>query len=327
MRRFLFSLISLAILVQAGSSALAQGSYRINRGPSQVRSSNQAIPLKGTVEHEDADELVDTSQFATPPRALNGNLNNADNGRLGAGLLDSRLQGRTAAQDTNQIRLTPNISNTRLQGDVSDRELKKLSTHDIIVMQDRSSSMGDKEYFPMFSDKVSRWQWCLSQSMDLTRQASRLPNWGFTLVMFSSQYDVYRNVHLKNLPQLFVRNGIFIGTKLAAPMHEQLTEYFQRRAAGKARPLVIAVITDGKPQDDEDLNDVIIQATRLMKDPNEIRITFLQVGTDDDGQRKLYRLDNRLMSRGARYDIVGVTPFSELAETGLTKALIKAIQG
>lgn len=327
MRRFLFATLSLSFVLQGVSPVFSQGSYRINRGPSQVRSANQTLPLSGKVEHEDADELVDTSQFATPPKALRGNLNDESSGRLGAGLRDSRLQGGTAAQDANQVKLTPNLANTKLQGDVSDRDLKQLATHDIIVMQDRSSSMGDKEYFPMFSDKVSRWQWCLSQSMDLTRQASRLPNWGFTLVMFSSQYDVYRNVHLRNLPQLFVRNGIFIGTKLAAPMHEQLTEYFQRRATGKARPLVIAVITDGKPQDDEDLNDVIIQATRLMKDPNEIKITFLQVGTDDDGQRKLYRLDNRLMSRGARYDIVGVTPFSELAEKGLTRALIKAIQG
>ncbi len=227
------------------------------------------------------------------------------------------------------MRFTPNVTTTRLRGDLTDQELKQLATHDIVIMQDRSSSMGEKDYFPMVPDKISKWQWCMSQSMDLTRQIKRLPKMAFTLVVFSSQYDVYQNVRLAQLPSIIssCRNGIFIGTKLAAPMHDQLSQYFQRRATGKARPLIIAVVTDGKPQDDHDLRDVIIQATQMMHNPNEIKIKFLQVGNDEEGQKKLHRLDMKLVSRGARYDIVNVEPFAELANEGLPRALLRAIKG
>ena len=145
--------------------------------------------------------------------------------------------------------------------------------------------------------------------------------------MFSSQYDVYRNVRMDMLPTVFERNHIWIGTKLASPMAEQIKEYLARRASSKqVRPLVIAVVTDGKPQDEGDLADVIINATHHLRNPNELHIVFLQVGTDEESYKKLSKLDNRLLSHGARYDIVSVMPFQELTRMGLTRALLSVVR-
>lgn len=301
-------------------------------------------PLSGQVEVQDEGSLVDPEQFVGAPRKqLNGNAgrgkldgNLRERGPLQSGLDDSdlesgaedgNLQPRNAGLD--QMQFAPQINSTRLRGDLSDQELKQLATHDIVIMQDRSSSMGEKDYFPMVPDKISKWRWCMAQSMDLTRQTNRLPKFGFTLVVFSSQYDVYNNVRLQQLPQIIAgaRNGIFIGTKLAPPMHDQLSQYFQRRATGRARPLIIAVITDGKPQDEHDLRDVIIQATQQMRNPNEIKIKFLQIGNDDEGTKKLHKLDMKLVNKGARFDIVHVESFGELANEGLPRALLRAIRG
>jgi len=297
------------------------------------------------VEVQEEGSLIDPSEFAgTPQRPmsgnagrgrLDGNLNDRgpfqsglnDNGPMQSGLEDGNFQPLDAGLD--RMRFAPTISTTRLKGDLSDQELKQLASHDIVIMQDRSSSMGEKDYFPMVPDKISKWRWCMSQSMDLTRQTSRLPKFGFTLVVFSSQYDVYNNVKLSQLPHIIAtaRNGLFIGTKLAAPMHDQLTQYFQRRETGRARPLIIAVITDGKPQDDHDLRDVIIQATHQMRNPNEIKIKFLQIGNDEEGTKKLHKLDMKLVNKGARFDIVHVESFGELANEGLPRALLRAIRG
>ena len=328
--------------IQRNQSGYQQG--RFDNSTAQART--KRVPLNGQIELQEEGSLFDPEQFSGTPRTpmngtagrgrLDGNARERGplqsgledrGGPLQSGLDDSYLQPLKGGTD--QLRLKPGITTTRLKGDLNDQELRQLSTHDIVIMQDRSSSMGEKDYFPMCSDKISKWKWCMSQSMDLTRQTMRLPKFGFTLVVFSSQYDVFENVRLQQMPSIIAnaRNGIFIGTKLAAPMHDQLSQYFQRRATGKARPLVIAVITDGKPQDDHDLRDVIIQATQQMKNPGEIKIRFLQIGNDEEGRKKLYKLDQKLVSHGARFDIVSVEPFMQLANEGLPRALLRAIRG
>lgn len=353
MRPYLIALLLLSCL-PFSLAGDAKNSYRVSRDPGYQQGSydsttqasaqpSRRFPLNGQVEVQEEGSLVDPEQFAGTPmqgRAGSGRLDgNARDrgplqsglqdrgGRLQSGLGDSNFQPMNAGAD--QMRFTPNITQTRLRGDLNDQELKQLSTHDIVIMQDRSSSMGEKDYFPMATEKISKWKWCMSQSMDLTRQTLRLPKFGFTLVVFSSEYDVYQNVRLQQMPSIIAnaRNGLFIGTKLAAPMHDQLQQYFQRRAAGRARPLIIAVITDGKPQDDHDLRDVIVQATQMMQNPNEIKIKFLQIGNDEEGEKKLRKLDTRLVDHGARFDIVGVEPFQQLAAEGLPRALLRAIKG
>lgn len=214
--------------------------------------------------------------------------------------------------------------NQRIPGDVSDKELGLLKSHDVVIMQDRSSSMGEKEYFPQ--GKFSRWKWCLFQASDFARQASKIRNWTFDVVLFSNEYDVFHSVRLPQIPEVYDRSGIYIGTKLARPLSEQLSNFFQRRSVGRAKPLMIAVITDGKPQDDEDLCDVIINATHHIASPNDLHITFLQIGTDDEGQRKLNKLDYKLVRKGARFDIVSVMPYHMVTQLGLARSIVQTMQ-
>ena len=173
---------------------------------------------------------------------------------------------------------------------------------------------------------MSRWKWCLTQAVDLTRQTSRVPGGKITLVLFSSAYDVYENVTLSQVPYIFARNHIFIGTKIVPPLEDQIERYFQRRDAGAAKPLIIAIITDGIPQDDQSLVDLIIATTQRMRTPDEISITMLQVGSEEDGQRLLRKLDNRLVRKGAKFDIVKTKTFPQVLQAGLARSLIDAIE-
>jgi hypothetical protein len=340
------------------------GDYRIKRGVASdavAQYDTNSIPapggttfkpLTGGIEHR--------ANWTNPNQMLNPLSGNADNNQLRGNADNNQLRGQTNSNmlqgktDTMQMRAavsnpaplsglikqnplridaattdTPpfalNTNRTRLPGDVNDRDLKLLRSRDIVIFQDRSSSMGEHESFPQ--GYFPRWYWCLSQAMDFRRQTtSALPNWPFTLVLFSSKYDVYRNVTMEQMPSIFDRNHIWIGTLLAPPMEEQLNEYFMRKARGGAKPLLIAIVTDGKPKDEGLLADVIINATRRMQNPSELHITFLLVGTDDECQRKMRRLDNDLVSMGARFDIVSVMPFNQVTQLGLTRSLVTAIQ-
>ncbi len=306
-----------------GGTGSAQGRARVK-------------PLEGRVERNAAGGLVDTASFqagvgriAIPGRANSNQLQGGARQSSGLGQADSvPLQSGVAGMG----RPDPfplGSSQSRLPGDISDRELELLRTHDVVVIQDRSSSMGDKEHFPVSgggSRKMSRWKWCLSQAVDLTRQTARIPGGKITLVLFSSQYDVYENVSLQQVPYIFARNKIFIGTKIVPPLADQIDRYFQRRDAGSAKPLVIAVITDAIPQDDDDLKELIVETTQRMRDPNEITITILQVGSEEDGQSLLRKLDHRLVRKGAKFDIIKTKTFPQVLQAGLTRSLIDAIE-
>lgn len=358
--RFLVYL-SLSITLAAIISPSSQGqlsmvkNFRINRGGSnnsaQQNSQNSGKykylkPLQGAIEHREEND-VDANDYADPPSSYGGpldaNIDSSssrlhtgarDHGGLRSGINDQNTPIMRSRIQDNRAPMVPGFPGMdqmppqraqRLPGDVNDNELKILKSRDLVIMQDRSSSMGEREHFP--DGKFPRWYWCLSQAQDLRRQTTRIPDWSFNLVMFSSQFDVYRNVRMDMLPTVFERNHIFIGTRLASPVADQVNEYFQRRPSNKpARPLVIAIVTDGKPQDEHDLADVIINTTHQMRNPNEVRIVFLQVGTDEESYKKLSKLDNRLMSHGARYDIVSVMQFQELTRLGLTRALIRVAQ-
>jgi hypothetical protein len=307
-------------------------------------------PLEGKVEQQEGSDLVDPSQFqggvgeiggSRGPRQAGINSTGLQSGiganQLRGGAGNNQLRGGTGNNNFGSAvpqYERPNFNlggnRTRLAGDISDKELKLIANYDVVVMQDRSSSMGEDETILLRNGegmrKMSRWDWCLHEAADFTRQTSLLPNWAFTLVLFSGKYDVYHRVMLNQLPYIYNRSGIYIGTKLADPMGEQISMYFKRRQMGEKRPLLVAVITDGKPQDDEDLRDLLIQTTYQMRDPREVKIVFLQVGTSDDGSQKLFKLDRKLQSKGARFDIVSVKPFYEISNVGLTRALVETLR-
>lgn len=313
---------------------------------------DRSRPLEGKVEQQDGSDLIDVNQFKGSAAQMDGNRPPRSAGinttGLRGGTGQNQLQG---GANTNGLRGGVGNDNlgagvpgygqrppfnlgapkTHLQGDVSDKDMKSISNYDVVVMQDRSSSMGDHENILLRNGagmrRMTRWDWCLFEAADFTRQTSFLPNWAFTLVLFSNEYDVFHRVALSQLPQIYNRSGIYIGTKLAAPMAEQISMYFRRRQMGEKRPLLIAVITDGKPQDDENLRDLLVQTTHQMRNPNEVKIVFLQVGTSEEGSEKLFKLDRKLQTKGAKFDIVSVKPFYELSNVGLTRALVDTIRG
>jgi len=228
-----------------------------------------------------------------------------------------------------------------LRADISAADLSQLSSHDVVLIIDKSHSMIKKDCLQIalgpdadssiIDDQstapISRWQWCREQTLDLTEKTQGILPAGVSLVLFSGEYLVFNNVDAKLIETIFTNYAPKGSTNTTGALKSQLDQYFKRRShlGQGTKPLLIAVITDGCPDDPSKLRYTIIDATRHMKTSGEILITFLQIGNDPNGGKLLEELDNRLVDRKAQFDIVNVVPYTEMRKIGLTRALVSAI--
>jgi hypothetical protein len=228
-----------------------------------------------------------------------------------------------------------------LKADLSTGDMSALSSHDLVLIIDKSHSMSKVDCLALPLDSptessnpsnasnspVSRWQWCHQQTLDFSAKTKDTIPAGFTVVLFSNNCVVYNNVDAKAIETVFSQYTPKGATNLAAALKTQLDQYFERRLrlGQGVRPLLVAVITDGCPDDLSKLCYVLIDATHKMSTRDEISFTFLQVGNDSEASKLLKELDNGLVSHKAKFDIVNVVPFTEMRRMGLASALTKAL--
>lgn len=174
---------------------------------------------------------------------------------------------------------------------------------------------------------VSRWEWAGAQLSALASATSGVLPKGITAMFFDTNYQVFPNVRVQQIPALFAREHPGGSTDVTGALKACLVDYFKRRAADPAhtKPLVVAVITDGMPNNENSLKNLIVNTSNRLDRPDEIAITFLQVGRERDGFQLLSELDDGMQPRGARFDIVDSKVFPEVARYGLSRALVLAI--
>ncbi len=201
--------------------------------------------------------------------------------------------------------------------------LRLLANYDVELIVDESMSMRR----PDCPGGLSRWNWCGMQAGQLAKQLAPFVRNGFTLTTFAGGYNVYNNSTPDHVAQLFQNPMFSFGTRMAAPLEHRLNNHFSRPGS---KPLLIGVITDGCPAPRREpmmVVDVLINATRKMRDPREVTVVFFQIGgADFKGQRFLSYLDNGLVADGARFDIVKNVPMERLQQIGLAQSLVDSIQ-
>lgn len=220
-------------------------------------------------------------------------------------------------------------------------KLAAISNRDVIVFIDSSRSMSrsidPSGHLPGRRRNAeadgppapSRWQWCSEQTEHLSHDLHNTLKDHLKVVLFSDNYKVYKDVDLTSVPAFFARNKPYGNTNATKALRSQLHAYFAARdsAAGsqKPRPLLVAMITDGCPDEPMLLRQTIIDATKKMHSADEIAITFLQVGVDPSATKYLRELDDCLVGDKARFDIVSARSFEQLNRSGLSMALLDAV--
>jgi hypothetical protein len=269
--------------------------------------------------------------------------------RLGTGTSDDGsvpLQGQTGTVDRNAPPpLNGHVPTNVMTGGLTMLEIKRLNDHDIVLLIDKSGSMGTPDCpMPKSGNAIAksvfsfvltgaiamgctRWAWCGSETANLGRVTAAGSPGGLSVVLFASFFKIFPHVPWNNIPEIFRENGPSGGTNLAAPLNAVFRDYFARRNLGQTKPLAIGIITDGCPEDKKLIVDEIIAATRATRYPKEITITFFLIGSHDEaGERFVWDLDHNLPSWGATYDIVSAVPFTRLTQVGLPKGLADALE-
>lgn len=194
---------------------------------------------------------------------------------------------------------------------------------DYTLIIDKSGSMSA----PDQAGGKSRWETAQESTLALARACEKIDPDGITVYLFSGRFRRYDNVTSEKVAQIYRENDPMGRTDLAGVLEDALTNYFQRKAVGEAKPNgeTILVVTDGEPDDRKMVMRIIIEASRQIDRDEEIGISLIQVGSDRRATQYLKALDDQLQTAGAKFDIVDTITIDDMEDLTLTEVLLNAI--
>jgi uncharacterized protein YegL len=210
-----------------------------------------------------------------------------------------------------------------------------LVDRDFTVIIDRSGSMAD----PALAGKArTRWEASEEATIALARECNKYDPDGITVYTFGSNFHRFDNTTESKVGEIFRQVRPNGSTRLAEVLEDAFfgaNGYIARKKRGQAKKNgeLFCVVTDGQPDDQQAVADVIIRASHELTDPNEVNITFIQVGDDRKAKEFLVNLDDKLEapegqqgnSRYAKYDIVDTLTIDQLGGKDLTEVLVAAV--
>ncbi|MEH2045783.1 vWA domain-containing protein [Nostoc sp.] len=198
-----------------------------------------------------------------------------------------------------------------------------LENRDYTLIIDKSGSMATQD------QKGGRTRWVAAQesTLALASKCEQFDPDGITIYVFSGRFKRYENVTSSKVSQIFRENDPSGTTDLASVLKHATDDYLQRKAAGQTKPNgeTILVVTDGEPDDRKAVMRVIIEASRRIDRDEELAISFIQVGTDQQATRFLKVLDDELQSAGAKFDICDTITMEDMEDLSLSEVLLNAI--
>jgi hypothetical protein len=199
-----------------------------------------------------------------------------------------------------------------------------MKNRDYTLILDKSGSMS----IPDQRGGKTRWTISQESTLALARKCEEFDPDGITVYTFAGKFKRYDNVTSQKVEQIFQENDPMGSTNLAAVLADATQNYLRRKAAGQTKPEgeTILVVTDGEPDDRRAVMQVIIDATRQMERDEELAISMIQVGSDQQARDFLKALDDRLQEAGAKFDICDTLTFDDMENLSLAEVLLNAIE-
>ncbi len=206
------------------------------------------------------------------------------------------------------------------------RDLRK---YDIEAHTDISGSMDTRD---SSTGGVTRYQHAAGWVGTLVEECERYDDDGVTVGFFNDGLQIFPNTTFAKVADKFKRVRPGGTTDTAGLIQARVSDYLDARLGTPAvkgtkgglfgrgtpdipakpgnpniKPRILIVITDGKPNSQTDLQNVIVGATKRMSKggltKDDLVISFIQVGNDSDAKVFLERLNTGLTE--ATMDIVG----------------------
>jgi hypothetical protein len=195
--------------------------------------------------------------------------------------------------------------------------VKLISKYNILFIVDQSGSMGD--LLQQDKDGRTKWDWCNDAMSDFSKDMGTLLETGqLMLIMFDDKFETFPNCTPTQVQEMFRKFAPRGGTIMGPPLEVGLQEHFRH----SSKPMLIIILTDGCPGDPRAVEKAIVAATNKMNGPQELKIRFLEIGDQYQGSSLLDLLDTRLVTAGARYDVVDYASFDEVKKLGLARAMV-----
>ena len=165
-----------------------------------------------------------------------------------------------------------------------------------------------------------RWKQALEAVQSIAPHTCDCDADGISLYFFNNRFEKMDNVRTsEEVMQHFAARSPGGGTKLAGVL-EDAVKPDGVDLSGKRRPETLLVISDGEPSDRDEVERVIINATKqYMTCDEDLSITFIQVGNDKDAEKWLGTLDDDLQSKGAQPVLVYACFISRLRVSRLAR--------
>jgi len=205
---------------------------------------------------------------------------------------------------------------------LKNKNKEKLENYDVEVIIDISGSMNAIDG----TGNVSKFEWCRDQVRSLAEKLAKY-NRTVTVTVFHDDYQTFENCDPSKILEVFSETKPSGWTDLVDPLEARMNVGLNSHPQG-GRPLLIAIMHDGlpnRPRDPQAVDRAIVAFTNRLQTPNQVRLTFLQIGDTYDGRDFCKNLDDNLVNEGAQFDIVDTKTFAELKQIGLTKAIIDAL--
>ena len=183
---------------------------------------------------------------------------------------------------------------------------------DYVLIIDRSGSMGSS----------GRWQEAEKAVSKLAPYICSFDPDGVDVYFFDHEFKKCGSV--KSAEEV---KGIFASTKPrgSTDLAKVLDAAFQDHFDGSRGATSILVITDGSPDSQRDVEDVIVRAANSIAEDEELSVSFLQIGDDKGAATFLAKLDDDLESRGAKFDIVDTIPFKQASGMSFNEIIANSL--
>jgi hypothetical protein len=185
---------------------------------------------------------------------------------------------------------------------------------DYAVLVDASSSMRmiDGYVIGQAESRQDRWDQAREALEILLPQVVKKNEDGISLYFFSTGYQKFTHVKSAEVvTDKFRSTRPKGGTQLAEALKDAVI------SDNRDRPETILVITDGAPENRKAVEQVLVDASEATEFDDDLRVVFVQVGTDAQASKWLNTLDERL---GCPAGVVNATTTAELHDSTLTVA-------
>lgn len=209
---------------------------------------------------------------------------------------------------------------------LSEKELAVLSKYNTVILLDRSGSMQNTDCGSTnSSSKVARgstrWDWTENELENLVNQSSKiLPN-GFDVITWNDTPELFENCKVDELGKIYTDHAPEGGNNLGTALVEAFKVKFPTQ-----KPLLVAIVTDGDPDDLRPSETAIVDRLGAEKVGNT-KVVFLRVGgNNSQGEQMLKDLDSYFKERLPDNPAVSTVNFPQLADQGLGRSLVESVE-